>query len=51
MGQGKERRNAVTTADKGVGQTNSRKEETWAGTSTEDAIRKSSQATFCIINR
>jgi hypothetical protein len=47
MGQGKEMRNKVTTRNGEVGQTNTR-EEKLAGTSTEDAVWKSSQATFTL---
>jgi hypothetical protein len=46
MEQGKERWNKVTTRNEEVGQTNTRKEGKVAGTSTEDAIRKSSQPNF-----
>jgi hypothetical protein len=45
MGQGKERRDKVMAGNEEVGQTNTGKEEKLAGTSREDAIRKSSLAT------
>jgi hypothetical protein len=38
----------VTVKNEGVGQTYTRQEENLAGTSTEDAIRNSSQATFVL---
>jgi hypothetical protein len=46
MGQGNEPRNKVTTGNEEVEQTNTRKEEQLAGTSTDDATTKRSQATF-----
>jgi hypothetical protein len=46
MGQGKERRSTVTIRNVESEQTNTQKEEKFAGTSTEDVIKKSSQATF-----
>jgi hypothetical protein len=48
MGQGKERRDKVMAGNWEVGQTNTRKEEKFAGTSTEGTIRKSSQAPFTL---
>jgi hypothetical protein len=44
----KERQNKVTTRNGQVGQANTRKEEKFAGISTEDAIGKSSQATYIL---
>jgi hypothetical protein len=50
MGQRKERQNKVTTRNKEDGQTNTRKKEKPAGTSTQEAIRKSYQATsYCSV--
>jgi hypothetical protein len=49
MGQEKEQRNKVTSRNEEAGQTNKRKEEKLAGTSTEDAIRKRSQTTFILV--
>jgi hypothetical protein len=46
MGHGKERRSNVTIRNDEGGQRNTRNEEKLAGTSTEDVIRKSSEATF-----
>jgi hypothetical protein len=46
MGQGRERRNEVTNGNEEVGQTDTRQEVKTAGTSTEDAVRKNSQATL-----
>jgi hypothetical protein len=51
VGQGKERRNKVTTRNDEVGLTNVRMEEKLAGTSAEDAVRKSSHATFVSTDR
>jgi hypothetical protein len=41
MGRGKRRRNKAAIGNEEAGQTNTRKEETLAGTSIEDAIRNS----------
>jgi hypothetical protein len=48
MGQGNQRRSKDTNRNEEVRQGNSRKEEKLAGTSTVDAIRKSSQASFIL---
>jgi hypothetical protein len=48
VGQGKVKRNEVITRNEETGQTHTRKVEELAGTSEEDAIRKSSQATFIL---
>jgi hypothetical protein len=48
QGQGKERRNNVTTGNDEVGQTDTRTEVKLAPTSTEHAIRQSSQAAFTL---
>jgi hypothetical protein len=48
VGQGKERRNKVITGNEEVAHTNTLKGDSLAGTSTEDAISKRSQATFII---
>jgi hypothetical protein len=46
MRQGKGQENKIAFGNEEVGQTNKRKEEKLAGTSIEDAIRRSSHATF-----
>jgi hypothetical protein len=48
MGQGKKGRNKVTSRNEEAEQTNYRKGRKLVGTSLEDAIRKSSQATFIL---
>jgi hypothetical protein len=48
MGQGNELRNKDTNRNEKVAQANSRKEEKLVGTSKEEAIRKSSHATFIL---
>jgi hypothetical protein len=48
MRQGKGRRNKVTNRNEEAGQTNTQKEEKLARTSTEDAIKKSSQIAFIL---
>jgi hypothetical protein len=48
MEPGKERRSKIRTRNGEAGKTNTQKEENLAGTSTDDTIRKNSQATFII---
>jgi hypothetical protein len=48
MGYGQERRHKFTAENEEFGKTNTRNEDKLAGTSTEDAFRRSSQITFLL---